>query len=351
MMQIGAIIPTRNRPESLYRLLRSLELQSHPLAEVIIADASDDPLPQDRLISGFPHLNLRSLHMEPSLCAQRNAAIRSAVSPHILLCSDDLEVPADYVRSLAAFLGQHPDAGAVSGLWIELDLTGTFRTEFPVIRFRTLLWNFIFQLTVWADVQKISVPPGARPLFSFLTKFYRARGNTWTLGGWPLVTQINAPFFHTCFFSLDGMIVKKEWLLGSPYDERLGPHGIGENYGVALGFPGPLTVVTNVHVLHHKEQSNRLPVHESYFRRILALHYFMRTSPLFKPINRVFLLWSLLGNVLGQCLTLKFRHALTTLKAIGMIVLGRNPYLGGGELAESTPRKSSLQRHEYSGIS
>ena len=72
--KIAFIIPTMNRPRELQRLLASIESQSAIPNEVIIVDASADPI--DRVLKNFPTLNLRYIRvLPPCLSKQRNAGL------------------------------------------------------------------------------------------------------------------------------------------------------------------------------------------------------------------------------------------------------------------------------------
>jgi GT2 family glycosyltransferase len=328
-VDISAVIPTRNRMVSLRRLLRSLSGQTYPLKEVVIVDSSDEPLEPHSLQTSFPRLKIIYRPSEPAACVQRNEGIRLATASHVFICPDDLEVPEGYLQSLVFFIEQHPDAGAVSGLLREPDGAGEFRHGFPTVRLRALVWKFLFQQTVWADLSNVEVTALGKPVLHLLRRYYRRRGNTYTLAGWPLVTQIGGPYFRTSLFSLGGAVIRRDWLLQSPYDEILDQHGIGDNYGVALHFPmeQPIWVTTETSVVHHKVSENRLPRSLTYFRRILALHYFMKNHPRFTPLNRMWLLWSLVGNALYFMLRQDAERRRATLKAMQLILTGRNPYV------------------------
>lgn len=70
---------TKDRPDDLRRLFSSLRCQAAELAEVVIVDASREPV--EPLLAEFSELNTRYLrHWPPSAAAQRNAGIR-ACSP------------------------------------------------------------------------------------------------------------------------------------------------------------------------------------------------------------------------------------------------------------------------------
>jgi hypothetical protein len=96
-------------------------------------------------------------------------------------------------------------------------------------------------------------------------------------------------------------------------------------------------VSTDNHVLHHKSSANRLPKHLSYYRRILALHYFMTNSTRFSAFNRLYLLWSLIGNALYQLVKRQKDMLKATLQAIATIGTGRNPYLKAQRRGKSGP--------------
>lgn len=331
MTSVSAVIPTRNRFESLCRCLASLEKQTFSLKEVLIVDASDQPLDASILVARFAGLNLRVFHSQPSVCAQRNQGIRLASGTHILLSDDDIEFTPEYVATLMNFVAVHPDCGAACGALLEPSGSGLQDTTIGTLSVVQLYWKFLFQLTVWADVESMQTSFPLRIPLERLKAHYRRRHNTFTLAGWPLVTQIGGDHFRTAIFGLGASIVKRDWLLASPFDEALDSFGIGDNYGVAINFPGklPITVIRGVSSIHHRSEVNRLMATVAYFRRVLALHYFMTRSSKFTTVNRGLLLWSLLGNLITQVGGGDYRRAYATIRASILISTGRNPYLTG----------------------
>ena len=324
---VSVVIPTRNRPASLHRTLGALERQRHAPDEVIVVDASDVEQDASALAAAHPELKLAHFRAAPSVCAQRNEGIRRAKSNHVLLLDDDVETPPDCLQRLIAAIEQDPSIGAVTGVWSEPNGAGQFSAAFVVPSFRSLLINFIAQRTVWGDVDASAGNVFTRLPLALLKRWYRYRGNSWSLAGWPLVTQVKAPMVRTAIYTLGSALVRRDWLLASPYDERLGPHGIGDNYGVALGFPGdqPITLLTTLLVRHHKEPDNRLDRVKAYYQRVLALHYFMRRSPRFSLINEAFLVWSLLFNVLEFGARGHGDWCQAALRALWTILSGKNP--------------------------
>ncbi len=343
-ISVSAVIPTRNRPASLHRALSALTRQERPPDEVIVSDASDLPLDANALAAAYPGLRLTYFPAVPSVCAQRNEGIRRARSTHVLLLDDDIEVPPDYLRRLVGAVEHDPSVGAVTGVWSEPNAAGRFSDGFLVPSFRNLLINFVAQRTVLGDVEAAAGDLFTRFLVALLKRWYRYRGNTWSLAGWPLLTQVKMPIVQTAIYTLGSALVRRDWLLASPYDERLGPHGIGDNYGVALGFPGerPIALLTDLVVRHHKEQTNRLDRVSAYYERVLALHYFMRRSARFSLLNQAFLVWTLLFNAAESRI---FGHAelsLTSVRALRAIFTGRNPLFPRKQSRESCGPKLGL---------
>lgn len=143
------------------------------------------------------------------------------------------------------------------------------------------------------------------------------------------MTQVRGPVVHTTLWNLGTSLVRRDWLLASPFDERLGVHGIGDHYGVALGFPAApgVAVLPDLLVRHHRAPENRLAEADAYFARLLALDYFVRASGRFPRSTPLWLAWSLVGNAIA--FTLRGRGALLgrTVRAFGLVLGGRNPLL------------------------
>ena len=295
---ISVVIPTRNRPESLRQTLATVASQTTPPGEVLIVDSSDTSLSTESLRDAFPSLTLSVLRSHAHVCVQRNKGIRQANGSHILLLDDDIELPDRYLEEICAFLGEHPAIGAVSGLITEPLDSGNFDDGSRNLSLSALCSAFIFQTGVWGDLTTIRAPKGLEGLRRALLAWFRRRGNRFSLGGWPLFTQIQSPASLTAVYGLGAAVVRKEWLLESPFDESLDPHGIGDNYGVCLGFPGDggISVLTGLAVRHHKSAINRIDPGNAYVLRVKALARFMRGSPRFSWFHGLFLHWSLVGR-------------------------------------------------------
>jgi glycosyltransferase involved in cell wall biosynthesis len=102
--RITFVIPTKDRPDELRRLVRSLADQSAPAAEIVIVDGGERPL--GPFAADFPGLPIRVLrHRPPSATRQRNVGI-AAVGPEATLIGildDDSVLAPDAVREMLSF--------------------------------------------------------------------------------------------------------------------------------------------------------------------------------------------------------------------------------------------------------
>lgn len=299
LIDISVVLPTRNRRDSLERVLGSLARQKTPVLEVIIVDASDVPTGHSELSTTFPSLPILVIRSEPHVCIQRNIGIRKARGSYIFLCDDDIEVPDDYTERIITYLTRSTSPRAVSGLLLEPDQSGVFDDGSRSLSVPSLFSAFLFQHGLWGNVNSLRRGKITSPPLSFLKWYFRKRGNRFSLAGWPLFTQMNLPSTETAVYGLGAAVVPRDWLIRSPYDETLGTYGIGDNYGVSLGFPGtsPITILADLPVMHHKAGENRLPAGEVYKQRVVALHRYVRKDPRFGIMTRIFLIWSLLGRI------------------------------------------------------
>jgi glycosyltransferase involved in cell wall biosynthesis len=317
-MQISVVIPTCDRKRRLISLLGDLDRSVYPIREVIIVDSGDDRL-DSADYAEFGNLQIRYMRSERSVCMQRNAGIRCASAEWIFLCDDDVEMPPDHLQKLAAHLQVHEGIGAACGLFLQKE-GEEWTASYPVRSTGLLLWKYFFRLGFWGEIR----PRANNLLVRKIQRHYHARGNHISRSGWPVLTDLSGDHFDTPVYTLGAALVKKEWLLQSPFDETLDRYGIGDNYGVCLGFPAPgIRVLTRAFVYHHKSPVNRLQRPIQYFRRVLTLDYFISKLG---HASRGWLLWSLTGNFLAFLFAGDRIMLRPALRAIRIIALGRNPY-------------------------
>ena len=327
-MRISVVIPTRNRPDSLRRLLQSIQQQTLQVQEVIIIDSSDDVSYHQSIINSFPDLLPQIIKTDVcSVCVQRNMGIQKATSEWIFLCDDDLEVPADYLNKISQHIQSHPEAGAITGNVMQNNGKGnTWTEQYPITSSFDLLARFVFQLSIWGEIEI------ERPNFLVrsLEKYYKKKGNHLSKAGWPVITDFSGSYFRTPFYGLGASVVKKEWLINSPYDEVLDPHGIGDNFDVASAFPAEgIHVVKDAFVYHYRASENRLSLPEIYYRRMLALDYFLKTKKQLQHVSKSWFLWSLIGSMTFLLFPKNIQMIKVNLKLLATILSGNNAYLLG----------------------
>jgi glycosyltransferase involved in cell wall biosynthesis len=321
-MEISVVIPTCDRPDRLRALLGNLNRSSHPLREVLVIDSSDERLGPDSF-AGFDRLGVVYLSARRSVCVQRNAGIRLASAPWVFLCDDDMEVPPDYLTRLAAHVASHPACGAVSGLFLEKQ-GGGWSGQFPETSSLVVAWKFLFEMGMWGPIR------GRGPLTRAIAGRCRARGNHIARSGWPVITEMEGAFFRTPVYTLGAALVRRDWLLASPFDESLDSHGLGDNYGVAIGFPPEgIHVLNEAPVYHHRAEANRIADGVAQERRMLALDYFIQTRRELGDARTAHLLWSLIGTAILHAASGNGTVSRAMLRAFARVVTGRNPYRAG----------------------
>ena len=319
-MQVSAVIPTCNRKKRLLFLLDCLNRSEHNLCEVTIVDSGEDHLMESE-ISSFLNLHIEYLLSEKSVCIQRNIGIKAAKSEWILLCDDDIEVPADYLKKLVKHIQLQQQLVAVSGLFLQKE-RNEWTAKYSITSSAFLLWQYIFKLSIWGEINcanNIITKP--------IKKYYRRKGNHISKAGWPVITNFSGDYFTTPLYSLGAALIQRSWLINSPFDEALDPYGIGEHYGVIADFPSQqIHVLNNAFVYHHHEEANRLQKSLQYYRRVLALDYFRQIKKQLKHIKKIWLLWSLFGNLLVFTFKKNSIMMKANYKAMRAIFLNKNPY-------------------------
>ena len=160
---------------------------------------------------------------------------------------------------------------------------------------------------------------------------YQARGQPLSQAGWPVIVEMDAPFFRVPIYTLGASLVKRAWLLASPYDETLESHGLGDNYGVAIGFPGEGSMSCRCPGQAPPRPREPAGGRGAAERRMFALDYFIRTrQPLAAlGVRPAWFLWSLVGGAycMARAGSVRWRPRLG--KTLWQVVRGRNPYMDG----------------------
>lgn len=124
--RLAFVIATKDRPDDLRKTLRSLESQTHAVAQIVIVDSGETV---ESTVAEFPRLTIQYLrHEPPSAAAQRNAGI-DAVDPTVDLVGfldDDIVMEPDAVEKMIAFWLSVPDdlAGAAFNMLNPIPMGG-----------------------------------------------------------------------------------------------------------------------------------------------------------------------------------------------------------------------------------
>lgn len=326
MEKVSVIIPTRNRKEILYNTLALLAQQRAAIHEVIVIDSSDIPIDPSELYNKFAFNACCLLRAKASVCAQRNEGIRRATGDLVFLLDDDISLDRNYITLGLSFFRNHPAALVVSGLVVEKNSSGSWEYASPRSSFCRLVWTFVFQLGIWTDLEGTKKTRFNSFFLQQLQRYYRRLGNGISKGGWPVLSHFSKPVFRSQIYYLGASIIQRDWLLGHLYTEKFDQHGIGDNYGIAIKLlpEQGVFILTDTSAYHHKHPANRLGVTEAYYKRVLALDYF---STLEGSASSIWLMWSLVGNLLDACLHRQMDRVIINCKLMGILLLNRNPLL------------------------
>ncbi len=102
-INFAIIVPTKNRPREIRRLLENIEKQEFQPKQIIIVDGGGIPL--DELLSGFKNLRIDYLRMPSSLTEARNQGIRLLTPDitHVGFLDDDIVFEPGCLKSMFAF--------------------------------------------------------------------------------------------------------------------------------------------------------------------------------------------------------------------------------------------------------
>jgi GT2 family glycosyltransferase len=112
-VKISIIIATHARPDSLARLLRSLQPQIVPGAHELFVAENGTSAPARMPIADPELIHLHD--KRPGKCRIQNRAITLAHGEILVLLDDDVEVARDYVTAVQAFFDSHPHFAAMKG--------------------------------------------------------------------------------------------------------------------------------------------------------------------------------------------------------------------------------------------
>lgn len=122
---VDVIIPTRERPEQLERCLRSILATEYPVdrRRVYVVDSAPETdatrtLVEDRFSKGVVYLREQT----PGSSAARNTGVAESTAPIVAFTDDDVVVDSWWLEEIARTYEELPQAGAVTGLLLPMEL-------------------------------------------------------------------------------------------------------------------------------------------------------------------------------------------------------------------------------------
>lgn len=110
MNRIAFVVPTKDRPDDLHRMLASLAAQTRLPEQIIVVDGSDPDI--RHVIAGFPRLNIDYVRVfPPSLARQRNAGMQRLRDDITLAgyLDDDVVLEPDAIEKMIAYWDRAAD--------------------------------------------------------------------------------------------------------------------------------------------------------------------------------------------------------------------------------------------------
>lgn len=129
----SVVVVTKDRPENLRKLLKSLVSQSIEPDEIIVID-NNSTKSYEQVFGEFRQcLPLRTfIEITPGIPAARNRGIRETTGDIIIFTDDDCEADPSWVENLVRPFYQNPYIGAVGGEIFSVPSTGTLVEEFCI---------------------------------------------------------------------------------------------------------------------------------------------------------------------------------------------------------------------------
>ncbi|MFA4859286.1 glycosyltransferase family 2 protein [Methanoregula sp.] len=262
--KFALIIPTRNRPEILLKLLGSIQMQDVLPDQTIIVDGSDLPI-RSRIEAFFPDNTIYVHCFPPSLTKQRNAGL-AHLDKNITLIGyldDDIELEPAAVQALLSFFETAPaDMGGAS---------------FNIINVppKKKLITFIRKLfLIDGDV------PGKVLKSGFCTSIFPMDADVdcnWLCGG---ATVWRRELFKT--FSFD------EWFAGWAYHEDADfSYRVSKHYRLAG--------IHSAKVTHNPPPFNKTKQKQLGMMAVINRYYFVTKN---KELSVLFFFWASFGEIL-----------------------------------------------------
>lgn len=260
--RIALIIPTRNRPELLKRLLTSLYEQTIQADQTIIVDGSDEPIKEEISLFLKPGTDYTRV-FPPSLTKQRNYGLKVVKNDITLVgyLDDDIVMEKDAVEAMLRFWETCPDN--IGGASFNI-------TNSSPVKVTLLVKLFCLDDDKKGKVLKSGMNTGVAPVT-------RNIYTEWLCGG---ATVWRKKIFEE--FKYD------EWYIGWAYYEDL-------DFSFSVSKKHKLAVISSARVLHLPPPLKPQKVSSFIKMHIIQQYYFVKKH---KELPIPCFYWSILGKIL-----------------------------------------------------
>jgi len=278
---ISVIIPTKNRPEDLKKLLKSLRKQTVLPKEIIVVDDSDDDKTKDLveyIRSEFLNNKVRIKYLrggEEGVAEKRNIGLSHTIGDICLFIDDDIIINKNYIKKILEVYETHPNALGVGGYIINEPL--------PFSSLSNSIKRVLFVFHFTPDACRV------RPIGISLP--------------YPLTKIINCEWLNGGTASY-----KREIFKDFRWDEILKAYSISEDkdlsYRICKRFPNSLFMTPYAKAIHTKSPAARISKKHVIYMGVAHSTYVFYKN--FKQTlrNNVIFVWGLFfGHLILQVLT------------------------------------------------
>jgi GT2 family glycosyltransferase len=135
------IIPNWNGALHLPTCLESVQRQTYPRVEVIVADNGSTDGSLKLVARDYPEVQVLALGENLGFAGACNAGMQAAQGEFMLLLNNDTEADARWVEEVVATFQRHPEAGIVASKMLLFDRRDTFHTAGDFYRVNGLPGN------------------------------------------------------------------------------------------------------------------------------------------------------------------------------------------------------------------
>ena len=125
---VSVVIPHWNAVQHLPTCLRSLQRQTYPRVEVIVADNGSTDGSLELLASDYPWVHVIPLGENRGFAGACNAGMRAARGEIVALLNNDTQADPRWLAEVVAAFERHPEAGLVASKMLLFDRRDTFHT-------------------------------------------------------------------------------------------------------------------------------------------------------------------------------------------------------------------------------